>query len=141
MPIDLAANPVDLLAFTGHKSLLGPTGTGGLVIADDIELRPLIFGGTGSESEHEFQPAFLPDQLESGTINSVGIAGLVASTQFLLETSVEQIRCHEQMLVCSPARRTHCHQRRHALWPAGCDQSLPALSPSIWAKDRRPKLG
>ena len=99
LPIDLASNAIDLLAFTGHKSLLGPTGTGGLIIGDAVKLRPLTLGGTGSESEYEFQPAFLPDQLESGTINSVGIAGLMASTQFLLETGVEQVQRHDQMLV------------------------------------------
>ncbi|MEM7125104.1 MAG: aminotransferase class V-fold PLP-dependent enzyme [Chloroflexota bacterium] len=99
MPIDLTADDVDVLAFTGHKGLLGPTGTGGLVLGEDVPLRPLIFGGTGSESEHEFQPGFLPDQLESGTLNSVGIAGLMRSTQFLIETGVAQIRQHEEKLV------------------------------------------
>ena len=91
VPIDLAADHVDLLAFTGHKCLLGPTGTGGLVIGEEFDvtpLPPLVAGGTGSRSEHEIQPDFLPDRYEAGTPNIVGLAGLVAGVRTVLDQGV-----------------------------------------------------
>lgn len=97
-PIDVEAEKVDLLAFTGHKSLLGPMGTGGLYIGERVnlkELEPLKRGGTGSRSELEEQPDFLPDMCESGTPNAVGIAGLLAGVRFVLERGVDEIRRHE----------------------------------------------
>ncbi len=81
-----------------HKSLYGPQGTGGLVIGERVnekEMIPLKQGGTGSRSEFEEQPDFLPDRFESGTPNGVGIAGLFASVQFVLEKGVEQVRQQE----------------------------------------------
>lgn len=98
VPIDVEAMQIDMLAFTGHKSLFGPTGTGGLYVREGLDLRPLTTGGTGSESEHEFQPEFMPDSLESGTLNSVGLAGLAASTDFLLTTGIDKIRSHDRAL-------------------------------------------
>jgi cysteine desulfurase family protein len=100
-PIDVEKDGIDLLAFTGHKSLYGPQGTGGLVIGDRIkekEMIPLKQGGTGSRSEFEEQPDFLPDRFESGTPNGVGIAGLLAGVQFVLEKGVEKIRQNEMTL-------------------------------------------
>ena len=97
-PIDVEKDGIDLLAFTGHKSLYGPQGTGGLVIGeriDEKEMIPLKQGGTGSRSEFEEQPDFLPDRFESGTPNGVGIAGLLAGIRFVLEKGVEQIRRNE----------------------------------------------
>jgi cysteine desulfurase family protein len=100
-PIDVERDGIDLLAFTGHKSLYGPQGTGGLVLGERIkekEMIPLKQGGTGSRSEFEEQPDFLPDRFESGTPNGVGIAGLLAGVQFVLEKKVEQIRQNEMTL-------------------------------------------
>ena len=100
-PIDMQAGEIDLLAFTGHKSLYGPMGTGGLVIGERVDacrLEPIKRGGTGSRSEHEEQPAFLPDLCESGTPNAVGLAGLGASVRWLLAQGVENIRAHEVAL-------------------------------------------
>ena len=97
-PIDIEKDGIDLLVFTGHKSLYGPQGTGGLVMGERIkekEMIPLKQGGTGSRSEFEEQPDFLPDRFESGTPNGVGIAGLLAGIQFVLEKGVEQIRRNE----------------------------------------------
>jgi cysteine desulfurase/selenocysteine lyase len=97
-PIDVQADDIDLLAFSGHKALFGPQGTGGLAFGErvDVEaLPPLKWGGTGSRSEQEEQPRFLPDKYESGTLNAVGLAGLAAGTRFVLETGVEHIRQHE----------------------------------------------
>lgn len=99
VPIDLSTLPVDLLAFSGHKGLLGPTGTGGLYIREGVPLVPLIRGGTGSQSDSETQPAFLPDAYESGTPNVAGLAGLGAAVEFLRDVGVEQVRAHEVGLV------------------------------------------
>ena len=100
-PINIQTDNVDLLAFTGHKGLLGPSGTGGLVIHESFDLAslpPLIHGGTGSRSEHERQPDFLPDKYEAGTSNIVGLAGLAAGVRYVLERGIARIRAHEQHL-------------------------------------------
>ncbi len=101
LPVDMKEACIDLLAFTGHKSLYGPPGTGGLVLGervDPAELTPLKQGGTGSRSESEEQPLFLPDRFESGTLNACGIAGLRAGVQAVLSRGVEQIRRQELKL-------------------------------------------
>lgn len=101
IPIDQPALGIDLLAFTGHKGLHGPAGTGGLVIGDQVnisELQPLVRGGTGSRSELEEQPELLPDKYESGTPNGIGIAGLGAGVRWILERGVDTIRSHESEL-------------------------------------------
>jgi cysteine desulfurase/selenocysteine lyase len=100
-PIDFQADAIDLLAFTGHKSLYGPMGTGGLVVGERVDpsrLEPLKRGGTGSRSEREEQPDFLPDACESGTPNAVGLAGLEAGIRWVLQHGVEAIRAHEVAL-------------------------------------------
>ncbi len=97
-PIDVQDAGIDFLAFTGHKALLGPQGTGGLYLREGLTVRPLIRGGTGSVSEKELQPDFFPDLLESGTRNNVGIAGLGAAVDFILETGIKTIREHEKAL-------------------------------------------
>jgi len=101
VPLDVQADGVDLLAFTGHKSLYGPTGTGGLIVGERVDLarfEPLTRGGTGSRSEREEQPDFLPDVFESGTPNVVGLAGLAAGVRWVMERSVAAIRAHEEGL-------------------------------------------
>lgn len=99
-PIDLGAMRVDLLAFTGHKGLQGPPGTGGLCIGEGARgrLRPLLYGGTGSDSDSDVQPEFLPDALEAGTLNGVGLAGLAAGVDLVEATGVPAIRERERAL-------------------------------------------
>lgn len=99
LPIDVERQNIDLLAFPGHKGLFGPSGTGGLYIKKNIELQPLREGGTGTESEFDIQPEELPERFEAGTLNSVGIAGLLAGVEFILDMGQQQIRTHELMLV------------------------------------------
>lgn len=94
IPIDVEAAGITLLAFTGHKGLLGPPGTGGLYIRDPDVVSPLIYGGTGSHSELPEQPEVLPDKYESGTINAPAIAALGAGIKFIQETGLEKIRRH-----------------------------------------------
>jgi selenocysteine lyase/cysteine desulfurase len=77
---------------------MGPQGTGGFYVREGIELRPFKRGGTGSKSEDLHQPDFMPDSMESGTQNNVGIAGLGAAVEFILGEGVEKIRRHEQEL-------------------------------------------
>ncbi|OMD37583.1 aminotransferase class V-fold PLP-dependent enzyme [Paenibacillus odorifer] len=79
--IDVKKMNIDLLAFPGHKGLLGPQGTGGLYISPELDLEPLMYGGTGSQSENSDQPSVRPDRYEAGTQNTVGIAGLLAGVQ------------------------------------------------------------
>jgi selenocysteine lyase/cysteine desulfurase len=100
LPIDVGRMGIDLLAFTGHKSLFGPQGTGGLYIREGLEegIAPLMRGGTGSRSEFEEQPAFMPDRYESGTPNTVGIAGLAAGAGFVAARGVDDIRRREEAL-------------------------------------------
>jgi len=101
VPIDMEREKIDLLAFTGHKALFGPQGTGGLVLGervDEKELVPVKRGGTGSRSEQEEHPDFLPDLCESGTPNAVGLAGLLAGLEFVMKVGIEKIRRHEKRL-------------------------------------------
>ena len=98
--LDMDVMHIDALAFTGHKGLLGPQGTGGFALREDlaVELTPLIAGGTGSLSHTEFMPDFLPDRFEAGTMNLPGIAGLHAALGFLADTGLDAIRAHELAL-------------------------------------------
>ncbi len=98
--IDMKDMNIDALCFTGHKSLMGPQGTGGFIIKDSLvnRLTPLISGGTGSISHTEDIPEFMPDRFEAGTLNLPGIIGLNASLRWLLETGIADIRTHEMTL-------------------------------------------
>jgi cysteine desulfurase/selenocysteine lyase len=98
LDIDVEKANISLLAFTGHKSLLGPQGTGGLYIRKGLGLEPLKEGGTGSKSESLLQPDIMPDRYESGTHNTPGIAGLCAGISFIKSKGIDKIRRHEQEL-------------------------------------------
>lgn len=98
LPIDVEKDNIDMLAFTGHKGLMGPMGTGGLYIREGIDLRPLIEGGTGGQSILERQPEELPERFEAGTLNVPGIMGLGLAVDFILNESVTKIWKHEKKL-------------------------------------------
>jgi len=100
IPIDMEDMCIDALCFTGHKGLLGPQGTGGIVLRKGLEreIEPLLSGGTGSISHTELVPEFLPDRFEPGTMNLPGIAGLRASLLWLKERGLETNRIHEEKL-------------------------------------------
>ncbi len=89
--VDMAALGVDVLCFTGHKSLLGPQGTGGLCVAEGVEIHPLLEGGTGVHSYDERQPTAMPESLEAGTLNAHGLAGLAAGIDYLQRIGVEHV--------------------------------------------------
>ena len=97
-PIDMDRQGIDLVCFTGHKSLMGPQGTGGLCFREGLDIRPFAVGGTGVQSFLEHQPEEYPTRLEAGTLNSHGLAGLAAALDFLEETGMDAIRAHETAL-------------------------------------------
>lgn len=98
MPLELDAWGVDLTAFTGHKALCGPQGTGGLILGPDLELEPLMRGGGGDSRSPEMPPE-LPERLEAGTYNVVGLAGLRAGIDWLLERGPQEIYAHKRRLI------------------------------------------
>ena len=97
--IDMQSMGIDILCFTGHKSLMGPPGIGGLCVNESTYIRPFIVGGTGIHSYDKFQPDKMPTRLESGTINSIGIAGLFAAVKYLKEKNI--ITLHKKALEVS----------------------------------------
>lgn len=100
LPVSMKKMKASAIAFTGHKSLLGPQGMGGFVIREDFvpKVASLIDGGTGSRSDSEEQPEFMPDKFESGTPNIPGIYGLNAALKFILETDIDAIHEKEMAL-------------------------------------------
>jgi cysteine desulfurase family protein len=101
LPIDVREDCIDLLAAPGHKGLLGPLGTGFLYIRPGLEkhLRPLKEGGTGSVSELDRQPDFMPDRFETGSHNAIGLIGLSEGVNWILEQTVEKLAAHQMDLV------------------------------------------
>lgn len=98
-PIDVQEMNIDILCFTGHKSLLGPQGTGGMVVREGVTVRPLLSGGSGVQTYSKTHPAQMPTALEAGTLNAHGLAGLRAAVNYLLETGIGRIRKIEQELM------------------------------------------
>ncbi|MDY0239009.1 MAG: aminotransferase class V-fold PLP-dependent enzyme [Bacteroidales bacterium] len=98
-PVKVDELGVDLLAVPGHKSLMGPQGTGFLYVRPELRLAPLIHGGTGGHSNAEVMPEEMPERCEAGTRNTPGIAGLKAAVDFLREMGLERIRAHEKALL------------------------------------------
>jgi cysteine desulfurase / selenocysteine lyase len=88
LPFDAGAAGIDMLAFTGHKGMLGPQGVGGLWVREGIDIDPLLAGGTGGDSMNRDMPGSLPDRLEAGTQNGPGLAGLAAGIDAVLATGV-----------------------------------------------------
>lgn len=99
--IDVQDMNIDILCFTGHKSLLGPQGTGGIYVREEISIRPLVTGGSGIRTYDKDHPHNMPEALEAGTVNGHGIAGLCAGVSFLRQTGLAKIREKEQELMQS----------------------------------------
>ena len=98
VPIDIEEMNIDIVAFTGHKSLLGPTGTGGLYVRNGVEIKHTKAGGTGVRSAERHHLAEYPYRLECGTLNIVGIAGLHAGIKWLMKRGMKEIHSHEMNL-------------------------------------------
>ena len=99
IPVHAGRMGLSALAFTGHKSLLAPTGIGGLYVADDVEIRPTRFGGTGIRSAEPFHLADYPWRLEIGTLNTLGVVGLHLAQDYLAEKGIDTIYAHEMKLL------------------------------------------
>ena len=97
--IDVQESNIDLLAFPGHKGLLGPQGTGGLYVREGILLKAIVQGGTGSHSENLYQPEWMPDLLESGTLNTPGIVGLGYGIEFINSFGLENLKTYKHLLI------------------------------------------
>lgn len=96
--MDVVALDADVVAFTGHKGMLGPQGTGGLWVREGVDVRPLLRGGTGGNSLDRDMPVSMPDRLEAGTVNVPGIVGLAAGVEAVLERGVEKLHVEEMRL-------------------------------------------
>ncbi|MBQ1343347.1 MAG: aminotransferase class V-fold PLP-dependent enzyme [Firmicutes bacterium] len=99
LPINASETGVSVLCFTGHKALMGPQGTGGMLIGPGVELRPFKTGGSGVQSHLKEQPAAYPARMEAGTLNGHGIAGLSAALDYINEVGLETIHDHETALM------------------------------------------
>lgn len=129
--IDVQEMNIDLLAFTGHKSLFGPQGVGGLYINNGIDIFPLKEGGTGSSSESLFQPEILPDRYESGTLNTPGIAGLLAGLGFIRQVGIAEIREHETALTKRLVEGLRSLERVTVYGPENISKQAPVISINI----------
>ena len=98
-PINVQEMHIDILCFTGHKGLLGPQGTGGMVVKEGLQVKPLLSGGSGVQTYSKNHPAQMPTALEAGTLNAHGLAGLRAAVGYLQETGLDAIRKKEQALM------------------------------------------
>lgn len=135
VPIDIEDAAIDFLAFSGHKNLYGIQGIGGLYIREGCEPRPLVFGGTGSRSESDEQPQFMPDKYESGTQNMPGIASLAAGVDHILKTGIAGIFNHGSNLSTTLLDGLHSLSRIHIYGPQTPAIMLPTISITIEGVD------
>jgi cysteine desulfurase family protein len=98
LPMACAEDGADLVAFTGHKGMLGPQGTGGLWVREGVDVEPLLRGGTGGDSTERDMPEAMPDRLEAGTVNAPGLVGLEVGIRFVLEMGVAALHAREVVL-------------------------------------------
>lgn len=99
IPIDVLEMNIDMLAFPGHKGLLGPQGTGGLYVREGVKVSSILYGGTGSHSENPYQPEDMPDLMESGTLNTPGIVGLRWGIEYINSVGIRNIHQHKFKLI------------------------------------------
>lgn len=135
LDIDVDQMNIDLLAFTGHKSLYGPQGTGGVYIREGIQLEPLKRGGTGSQSESLDQPEDMPDKFESGTHNTPGLAGLGAGIRFITSKGLEQVRRHERELTGRFLEGLKQMKKIEIYGPADPKLQVPVVSVNIHGQE------
>lgn len=135
VPIDVEKDCIDLLAFPGHKGLLGPQGTGGLYVREGLEVQPMREGGTGGASESPLMPDFLPERLEGGTVNLPGIAGLSGGVRFVLEKGPEAIGRHERGLVKRFISRVSAFPDVRILGPSDIENRAGVVSLAFPGRD------
>lgn len=134
VPVDVKEIGCDLMAFPGHKGLMGPQGTGGLYIRPGVEelVATTREGGTGSWSENDAQPLTMPEKYEAGSHNTIGIVGLSEAVKYILERGVDSLRAHEACLIEIMLAGLRELGVRHPAWPAqdGPCASLRLLGPA-----------
>lgn len=131
VPIDVGASQIDLLAFPGHKALLGPPGTGGLYVGPRAKLDPWREGGTGVLSELPLQPEEFPYAFEAGSPNTLGLAGLRESLQFILQYGVSWIRRHELSLTQRLLEGCHADKRIRVYGPSRLEDRVAVVSVTV----------
>jgi cysteine desulfurase family protein len=134
VPIDVQADNIDLLAFPGHKALLGPPGTGGLYVGPRVKLSPWREGGTGVWSEDPLQPETLPYALEAGSPNTLGIAALGESLRWLQKKDPARIREHERALIDRIIRPLSDDGRFILHGPRDWSQRIAVLAVTVCAR-------
>lgn len=133
LPIQCDEWGIDALAFTGHKSLFGPQGTGGLCLQSEVRCRPWRCGGDGTHSTLTEQPAAMPDRLEAGTLNVPGIAGLLAGMRSVMCRGIDDVRHHDLQLTRYMLERVEpLVQYGLRLHGSYREQDLPARVP-VWS--------
>jgi len=135
IPIDIERMHVDALAFTGHKSLLGPTGIGGLYVRDGVEIRATRFGGTGVKSAYPLQPDEYPYRLEAGTVNVFGVAGLYFAQEYIAQRGIENIYPHEMALFARLQEGLSQIEGVTLHGTTSLENRLPALSFTVEGRD------
>jgi cysteine desulfurase/selenocysteine lyase len=133
--INVEAMGIDVLAFTGHKSLLAPTGIGGLLVRDGVSIRPTRFGGTGVDSVNPYQPEEYPYRLEAGTSNVLGIAGLHFAQAYIAKRGMESIYRHEMELFARLQQGLGGIEGVRLLGTTSLENRLPVLSFNLAGRD------
>ena len=131
LPIDMAAWNIAFLSFTGHKCLFGPTGTGGICVADDAEIRGTIYGGTGVKSAYPYHLEEYPYRLEAGTVNLAGVAGLRAGLQWIEQQDRQRLYEHEMALFARLQDGLAAIPGAHLHGPRGVDRRVATLSMTL----------
>jgi len=135
IPIDMEAMSVDVIAFTGHKSLLGPTGTGGLYVREGVEVRTTRFGGTGVHSANPYHLEDYPHRLEAGTGNVLGITGLHFAQEYIAKRGMADIYRHEMALFARLQAGLQAIDGVTLHGPTRLDDRLPVLSFTVAGLD------
>jgi cysteine desulfurase / selenocysteine lyase len=137
VPIDMAESRIDFVCFTGHKGLFGPTGTGGVCVADDAQVEPTVWGGTGVRSAEPYHLEEYPYRLEAGTLNLMGVAGLHAGCEWIESRGMANLLRHELELLAvleeglAAIRGVHLHgTRRLDRRVAVCSVTVDGYDPS-----------
>ena len=131
--IDVQALGIDVLVFPGHKGLLGPLGTGVMYVRDGFEdeMVPTRVGGTGSKSELPIHPDMMPDKFEAGSHNNIGIAGLGAAVQYLLDIGFDKIMAHDRLLIEAFYEGTEGISGLKVYGPRAFDQQIGVFSVTL----------
>jgi len=131
IPINVQSDCIDILVFTGHKKLYGPPGIGGLCIGKDIQIKPFIHGGSGSQSELDTHPGAYPDRLEAGTPNTAGIVGLKAGLEYVMNKGLETIQKSQLDLTELLIEKFRNLEKIKIFGPDAIENRLPVVSVNI----------